>query len=260
MGRNRGESEKHMLLKNKVYGRCAYINALLTRFRFSAWLWGERRFATRRRSPAATASGIPAAAPGHRRSRGGSWTDTRRRGRRCTLQGAGDRGRRNAQVGGGLPWRDAGRQCSGQWFRSRRQQLVPGRLSRGRLAQPATKLAPVRLAATAGKPDCFVLQRVVPLEPGNAQVFCHLARRDASGQRAGHQFQRRRCSSPCWCDFAGMPSALELAPTPTAFPSGVAASSILGTPSCFPPPLPAGRGTRVGISDLATRCWHWRRF
>ena len=56
-------------------------------------------------------------------------------------QGAGDRGRRNAQVGGGLPWRDAGRQCSGQRFRSRRKQCMPGRLSSGLLAQQSSELA-----------------------------------------------------------------------------------------------------------------------
>ena len=88
----------------------------------------------------------------------------------AALQGAGDRGRRNAQVGGGLPWRDASRQCSGQLFRRRRKQLVLGRLSRGRLAQLATELATVLLAAIAGKPDCFLLQGAVQIEPGNPQV------------------------------------------------------------------------------------------
>ena len=100
-------------------------------------------------SPPATASFWcnRAAAPGRRRSpdewlavKGGT-------GNAAALQGAGDRGRRNTQVGGGLPWRDAGRQCSGQRFRSRRKQCMPGRLSSGLLAQQSSELAPVRLAA-----------------------------------------------------------------------------------------------------------------
>ena len=98
-------------------------------------------------------------------------------GNAAALQGAGDRGRRNAQVGGGLPWRDAGRQCSGQRFRSRRKQCMPGRLSSGLLAQPATELAPVRLAAIERNANCFLLQSAVQVEPRNSQGLRNLALR-----------------------------------------------------------------------------------
>ena len=131
-------------------------------------------------------------------------------GNAAALQGAGDRGRRNAQVGGGLPWRDAGRQCSGQRFRSRRKQCMPGRLSSGLLAQQSSELAPVRLAAIERNANCFLLQGAVQVEPRNSQVLRNLALRDSSLQRTCQQIQGQRCSTPRWLDFPRPASLLHL--------------------------------------------------
>ena len=167
----------------------------------------------------------------------------------AALQGAGDGGRRNAQVGGGLPWRDAGRQCAGQLgpLPSRAAWCLR-RLSRGRLAQPATELAPVRLAAVAGQARTVSCCRArFRSNAGNPQGVGHLALRYARRQRPGHQFQRRLCSPWLWCDFARASPLQVSAGCGLAFRVDVREGAALGTPSCFPLPLAAGRGVGVGI-------------
>ena len=137
----------------------------------------------------------------------------------AALQGAGDRGRRNAQVGGGLPWRDAGRQCSGQLLPQPSQAVCAWAVEqRPPGAAVGSEFGGSILAAIERNANCFLLQGAVQVEPRNSQVLRNLALRDSSLQRTCQQIQGQRCSTPRWLDFARPASLLHLSAAAFALP------------------------------------------